>query len=148
MKSWTLICRLASSFSFFKIDRKELRHPIGPGRNWGVLIVQISLGLATFGISLLVEYAILVRCVSCWCLWSISNRNKMFFTRTNCFWICFVSVMELQFFFYTSMALMVAILPTHPRVSEVTCMRADAKRQQDLTGTHTQTVSEKILFRR
>jgi hypothetical protein len=39
---------------------------------------------------------------------------------------------------------MVAILPTHPRVSEVTCMRADAKRQQNLTGTptHAQPVSD------
>ena len=41
------------------------------------------------------------------------------------------------------MGLMVAILPTHPRVSEVTCMRADAKRQEGLTGTHTQSFSEK-----
>ena len=40
---------------------------------------------------------------------------------------------------------MVAILPTHPRVSEVTCMRADAKRQQDLTGTHAQTVLENVV---
>jgi hypothetical protein len=51
-------------------------------------------------------------------------------------------------FFNTRMGLMVAILPTHPRFSEVTCMRADAKRQQDLMGTHAQTVSEKRLSRR
>jgi hypothetical protein len=51
-------------------------------------------------------------------------------------------------FFYTRKGLMVAILPTHPRVSEVTCMRAYAKRQQDLTGTHAQAVFEKILSKR
>jgi hypothetical protein len=83
------------------------------------------------------------RCVFCWYLWSISNRKKMFLTRTNYLWICFVSVMELLFFSYTRMGLMVAVLPTHPRVSEVTCLRTNAKRQQDLTGTHAQTVSEK-----
>jgi hypothetical protein len=48
-------------------------------------------------------------------------------------------------FVYTRMGLMVAILPTHPRVSEVTCMRADAKRQQDLTGTHAQPSLKKIV---
>jgi hypothetical protein len=51
-------------------------------------------------------------------------------------------------FFYTCLGLMVAILPTNPRVSEVTCMRADAKRQQGLTGTHAQTVSEKKIVQK
>jgi hypothetical protein len=75
------------------------------------------------------------------------QKQNVFHTH-KLFMNCFVSVTELLFFFNTRMGLMVAILPTHPRVSEVACMRADAKRQQDLTATHAQTISEKILSRR
>jgi hypothetical protein len=44
-------------------------------------------------------------------------------------------------FFYIRIGIMVAILPTHPRVSKVTCMRADAKQQRGLTRvfSHTHT---------
>ena len=94
------------------------------------------------------EYAIFVRV----CLADACGRSP---TETKCFShaqtvheFVLCPFWSFCFSFYKRMGLMVAILPTHPRVGEVTCMRADAKRQQDLTGTHAQTVFEKMLSKK
>jgi hypothetical protein len=85
-------------------------------------------------------------CVLLMLVSDLQQKQNVFHTRKLFMIFCCVRYEASLFLQY--MGLMIAILPTHPRVSEVTCMPADAKRQQGLTGTHAQTVSEKILSRR
>jgi len=119
------------------------------------LIAQFSLGLAIFGISLLIwfpDFPVGICyfrsvCVLLMLAVDLQQKQNVFHTH-KLFMNLFCVRSGASVSFYKRMGLMVAILPTHPRVSEVTCMRADAKRQQDLTGTHAQTVLEKMLSKK
>jgi hypothetical protein len=115
----------------------------------GLLIAQFSLGLAIFGIlaifpsrwNMLFSFGV---CLADACDRSPRQKQNVFHTHKLFMNLCCVRS-GASVSFYTRMGLLVAILPTHPRVSEVTYRRADAKRQQDLTGTYAHTVFEKIL---